>query len=94
MFGMQIQSDGGFVFSGGSFMPSQATQVNEGGFSSVRVSGFPLSSWAILGFLIPACFGIFKSPMNLDCFVEKRYRHRASYMDSKTDKPGNLEALG
>jgi hypothetical protein len=36
MFGMQSQSDGGFLFSGGGFMPSQATQVNEGGFSSVR----------------------------------------------------------
>ena len=40
MFGMQSQSDGGSLFSGGGFMPSQATQVNEGGFYSVRVSGF------------------------------------------------------
>nr|ADE75749.1 unknown [Picea sitchensis] len=39
MFGMQSQSDGGSLFSGGGFMPSQATQVNEGGFSSVRKSG-------------------------------------------------------
>ncbi|KAH9304691.1 hypothetical protein KI387_009095, partial [Taxus chinensis] len=41
MYGMQSQSDGGSLFSGGGFMPSQATQVNEGGFSSTRVSGFP-----------------------------------------------------
>ncbi|GLJ27476.1 hypothetical protein SUGI_0539120 [Cryptomeria japonica] len=39
MYGMQSQSDGGSLFSGGGFMPSQATQVNEGGFSSARKTG-------------------------------------------------------
>eukprot|EP01018_Ginkgo_biloba_P006705 Gb_15876 [translate_table: standard] len=39
MYGIQSQADGGSLFSGGGFMPSQATQVNESGFPSVRKSG-------------------------------------------------------
>jgi hypothetical protein len=42
-------------------------------------------------------FWQFKEPdiqSSLRSFAEKQYRHRASSIDGKTNKPGNPKALG
>jgi hypothetical protein len=72
-------------------MPSQATQVNEGGFSSIRVSGFPSVRVGCFRVFNICVFWQFKEPdiqASLDDFAEKRYQQRASSIDGKTNKPG------
>jgi len=78
-------------------MPSQTTQVNEGDFFSVKVSGFPSIRVACFRVFNIWVFWQFNEPniqASLDGFAEMRYQQQASSIDGKTDNPGYPEALG